>query len=102
MCPKHNKQKHHRYEYKPLKYEVTNSRTYSSFLRFSFNTFRASSKLLSSICFSVLLRFIAIAFDTSDMSFSFSPLSTQVTNSYSSSLIVLSAYCLNASVTFIS
>ena len=51
---------------------------YGSFLRFSFNTLSASSKLLSSIYFSVILRFIAIAFDTSDMSFSFSSLSTQV------------------------
>ena len=70
---------------------------YSSFLRFSFSTFRASPKLRSSICFSVLLRFIAIAFD---MSFSF--LSIQVVNSCSSSLIVLSACRINASVSFIS
>ena len=46
--------------------------------------------------------FIAIAFDSSDMSFSFSALSTQVINSCSNSFIVLSGCCLNASVSFIS
>ena len=70
---------------------------------FSFDKLNASSKCPSSFwVFFVLFLFIAIPFDTSDMSFSFSPLSTQVTNFCSTSLIVLSAFCLNPSASFIS
>ena len=102
MFSNDNKQKYHLNEYKYLKYEVTNSRTLQQLLTFFFQHIQGFLTLLNSICFSVLLRFIAVVFDTSDMSFSFSPLSTQVTNSCSSSLIVLSACCLNASVSYIS
>ena len=72
MCSKHNKQKYNLYEYKPLKYDVINSRTLQQLLTFFFQH--------------ISIRFIAIAFDTSNMLSSFSPLSTQITNSCFSSL----------------
>ena len=71
MCSKHNKQKYNLHAYKPLKY-VINSRPLQQLLTFFFQH--------------ISIRFIAIAFDTSNMLSSFSPLSTQVTNSCFSSL----------------
>ena len=44
MSSKRNKHKYHLYEYNPIKYEVTNSKTLQQLLMFVFNTFRVSSK----------------------------------------------------------